>query len=70
MGARETRKSSALVVTSAEAAALLGMSPRTLANWRSRGEGPPYAHLTNSTRSQVVYRTCDIEAWLNERFSS
>ena len=29
------------LLTPAELAAMLGMSPRTLANWRSTGKGPP-----------------------------
>lgn len=33
------------LLTPAELAAMLGMSPRTLANWRSIGKGPPYVKI-------------------------
>ena len=33
------------LLTPAELAAMLGMSPRTLANWRSTGKGPPYLKI-------------------------
>lgn len=33
------------LLTPAELAVMLGMSPRTLANWRSYGRGPEYVKL-------------------------
>ncbi|MCH4858786.1 helix-turn-helix transcriptional regulator [Bifidobacterium pseudocatenulatum] len=33
------------LLTPAELAAMLGMSVRTLANWRSTGKGPPYLKI-------------------------
>lgn len=48
----------------AEAAALLGISPSTLAHWRSAGRGPrwikPHAHL-------VRYDRAEVERWLRSR---
>lgn len=54
------------VVGSAEAARMLGISPRTLANWRAQGRGPAYVRLGKS-RSPVLYRVGDIESWLESR---
>lgn len=44
----------------ARAAHLLGVTVRTLDNWRARGIGPAYYRL----EGQIRYRTDDIEAWL------
>jgi predicted DNA-binding transcriptional regulator AlpA len=37
-----------------EAAALLGVSVRTLQNWRLRGGGPPYQKLGSAVRYSLV----------------
>lgn len=39
------------ILTNKEAADYLKMSPRTLTNWRLRGEGPRYFHLTDNPKS-------------------
>lgn len=54
------------VVSSAEAARMLGISPRTLANWRVQGRGPTYVRL-GKNRSPVLYRVGDVESWLESR---
>lgn len=54
------------VISSAEAAWMLGISPRTLANWRAQGRGPVYVRLGKS-RSPVLYRVKDVESWLESR---
>ncbi len=46
-----------------EAAALLGLSPSTLARYRITGEGPWYCKLGGCVR----YRGNDVEAWAAER---
>ena len=46
-----------------EAAALLGLSPSTLARYRITGEGPWYCKLGGCVR----YRGDDVEAWAAER---
>ena len=46
-----------------EAAALLGLSPSTLARYRTTGEGPWYCKLGGCVR----YRGNDVEAWAAER---
>lgn len=52
-----------LAVTNGEAARMLGVSARTLANWRAAGRGPRYARV-GMDHSPVLYRICDIESWL------
>lgn len=52
------------VMPAAEAAAYLGLSPQTLANWRSRGKGPAYSRLGGSGRPVIVYRKEDLDAFL------
>jgi hypothetical protein len=44
-----------------EAAAVLGVHPRTLANWRSQGRGPRYVAVGR----RRVYRISDLEDYLN-----
>ncbi len=48
----------------AEAALLLGLSPRTLEAFRLRGGGPPYIAVTPKA---VRYRRGDLEAWIAAR---
>ncbi|MBI4876134.1 MAG: helix-turn-helix domain-containing protein [Acidobacteria bacterium] len=43
-------------------AALTGISPATLANWRSRGVGPGYY----SVGRKILYAEEDVDAWLRE----
>ncbi len=52
-----------------EAAAFLGVSPQTLANWRSsRRQGAPvYCKLSDGPRGPVRYRVADLEAYLEDR---
>jgi len=45
-----------------ELALRLGISRRTLENWRGLGLGPPFHKLG----SRVVYDPEDIEKWLNK----
>ena len=53
-----------IALTTAEAAARLGLSPRTLEGFRIRGGGPPYAKLTQGL---VRYRPADLDTWLEAR---
>ena len=46
-----------------EAAVLLGVSVRTLQNWRLRGGGPPYQKLGSAVR----YSTFKLRAWIECR---
>jgi hypothetical protein len=52
-------------VTSDEAAEIVRRPVSTLAYWRHRGEGPPYAKVGRRVR----YRRLDVEAWLSEQFA-
>ncbi len=47
-----------------EAAALIGVSERTLECWRWRGGGPPFVKIS---RRAVRYRRPDIQQWVSER---
>lgn len=53
-----------LAFSTVDAAKLLGVSAKTLANWRCLGKGPAYIRLGNSPRAQVLYRYEDLDAWL------
>lgn len=48
-----------------DAAKLLGVSAKTLANWRRLGKGPTYIPLDDSTRTQALYRHEDLDAWIS-----
>ncbi len=50
-----------LAVSTDEAAASVGLKPKTFRNWRSLGYGPK---PTRMSPSMVVYRIEDLEAWL------
>lgn len=49
------------------AAALLGLDPRTLTNWRARGFGPPHYKFGRGRRGYVRYERSEIEAWMASR---
>lgn len=51
-----------LALTTAEAAAAIGVHPKTLRNWRSQGRGPTPTRLG---KNQTLYRVSDIDAWLS-----
>lgn len=53
----------AKVVTTVEAARMLGLSASTLAKMRLNGNGPIYCKLGR----RVVYRLADLEQWLQSR---
>ena len=52
------------LLNTAEAAFLMGLSPRTCEALRLRGGGPPYIQVTPKA---VRYRRRDLEAWLDGR---
>lgn len=52
---------SANLMTSKEVAAMLQLTPGTLANWRCKGTGPRYCE---AGPGNVRYRLADVEAWL------
>lgn len=46
------------------AASALGLTPRTLQNWRWNGDGPPHVRISSRC---VRYRVSDLEAWAASR---
>lgn len=48
------------------AAPYVGVSRKTLSNWRALGEGPPYVRL-GKAGSRIVYRVADLDRYLAER---
>ena len=53
-----------LLLTQAQAARFLHIRPGSLANWRWRGEGPPFVRLS---RRAIRYRRSDLDAWIRTR---
>lgn len=53
-----------LSVSANEAAAMLGVSPRTLANWRTQRTGPAFVRI-GAVHSRTLYRLDDLKAWLD-----
>ncbi|MFA3877591.1 helix-turn-helix transcriptional regulator [Streptomyces sp. MMCC 100] len=51
-------------LTPAELAAELGVSTKTLMNWRWQGTGPRYVKLTPGRSGRIRYRRRDVNAWL------
>ena len=58
-------------VNNEQAAAVIGVTPKTLRFWRHKGRGPRYIKFGPEQHAGVAYDLADIEAWLEERkFSS
>lgn len=53
------------LLTPAEAATYLSVSPRTLETWRSKLIGPPFIKPEGISRV-VRYREDDLAKWINE----
>jgi len=47
-----------------KAAALLGLSPKTLQKYRIAGGGPKYVYVSKRC---IRYRLCDLKAWQESR---
>ena len=58
---RSSNRGTALTgaLPSAEAATYLGISPKTLSNWRAAGRGPQYSRF-GKVHGRVVYRIVDL----------
>lgn len=51
-----------------DVARVLGVRPKTLANWRCSGIGPALLKLQPGSRQGAVrYRSCDITSWIAGR---
>ena len=51
------------LISSKQAAAVLGISPGTLENWRVRGYGPPYIKISNL----VKYEEGAVYEWIGKQ---
>ncbi|MDY7541770.1 helix-turn-helix domain-containing protein [Cryobacterium sp. 5B3] len=52
-------------LSSVPAGAYIGVTRKTLSNWRALGEGPPYARL-GASGARIVYRVADLDQFLAE----
>lgn len=50
-----------------EVASLLGISVRTVQDWRQSGDGPPFLKLSKRKRGAVRYDPRDVQAYVRER---
>ena len=55
------------VLTEAQCARLLSISPSTLENLRRSGEGPPYSRISSGKKGGVRYLRSRVLEWLAER---
>jgi hypothetical protein len=55
------------LLTRAEAAIVLGVEVKTLANWAAIRVGPRFIRLGTGPRPMVRYRPSDLQAWLRAR---
>jgi hypothetical protein len=55
------------LVSSNEAAAMLGLKPISLRIWRLKGKGPRFYKLHSSKQAPVHYSRAEIQSWLAER---
>lgn len=54
-----------------QTAALLGITPNTLKQWRHKGRGPRFVKMGNAPQAGVAYDEADVIAWREARkFSS
>lgn len=53
-------------LTTAEAAQLVRLSPRTLERLRLQGSGPRYLKAGSGKKARVLYRRTDLVAWLEQ----
>jgi hypothetical protein len=56
------------LVSEAEASELLGVSPRTMQDWRYKHRGPPHTYTAgHAGRPLVRYRIPDLLAWRHDQ---
>lgn len=53
------------VVPRKDAAALIGVSPRTTEDWARDGKGPAFRKFGTGRSARIVYRVGDLLAWLD-----
>lgn len=54
-------------LSSAQAAAMIGVRPTTLEIWRCKGKGPSFRKLGTAKQAPVVYARGEVQRWLDER---
>jgi hypothetical protein len=55
------------LLNNVDAAAAIGVTPKTLNFWRHKGRGPRFIKFGPSKSAGVAYDPADIEAWKRER---
>ena len=58
---------SSKMISTAEAARLLGLAPYTLRRWRHEGKGPRFVKLARSQQAAVIYFEDEVQAFLAAR---
>jgi len=53
------------LITSNQAATILGIKLQTLRAWRMKGRGPRYVRLGDNRMGRVAYRSEDVSAWID-----
>lgn len=56
------------LLTTAEAARFVRLSPRTLERLRVLGTGPRYIKLGPGIRARVLYELDDLRAWIQRKY--
>jgi hypothetical protein len=51
------------LIPPAEAAAMCGVKPKTMAQWRCLRIGPPYCKVGPGIRAKVMYPKASLEQW-------
>jgi hypothetical protein len=54
-------------LSSAQAAAIIGITRTTLEIWRCKGKGPRFVKLGTTKQAPVVYERAEIDRWMKER---
>lgn len=54
-------------LSSAQAAAMIGVRPTTLEIWRCKGKGPRFVKLGTAKQAPVVYARSEVASWLQQR---
>ncbi|WP_106639507.1 helix-turn-helix transcriptional regulator [Allosphingosinicella vermicomposti] len=55
------------LLSSAQAASLLGITPNTLKFWRHKGRGPRFIKNSDAPQAGVAYDEADVRAFIESR---
>lgn len=53
-------------LTTAEAAAMIGIKPNTLEIWRCKGKGPRFLKASDRKQAPVRYARAEVESWIEQ----